>query len=130
MHCVCTTVIRCFQIPEILMEHEQFLKDLHKRLEIWDAHQRIGDILLEMVCYAPRTQYAIRIEQQHKYRFLVFRVLVFQKACDRLVHVVYKQLEASQGSYQINVQLKTSVLEIFRGMMRTRYIIYRYNPSG
>lgn len=31
------------------MEHEQFLKDLHKRLEIWDAHQRIGDILLEMV---------------------------------------------------------------------------------
>jgi hypothetical protein len=32
------------------MEHEKFLKDLHKRLEIWDAHQRIGDILLEMVC--------------------------------------------------------------------------------
>ncbi|XP_050441671.1 rho guanine nucleotide exchange factor 17 [Adelges cooleyi] len=42
-----------YQIPEILMEHEQFLKDLHKRLEIWDAHQRIGDILLEMFSKKP-----------------------------------------------------------------------------
>ncbi|XP_025208215.1 rho guanine nucleotide exchange factor 17 [Melanaphis sacchari] len=42
-----------YQIPDILMEHEQFLKDLHKRLEIWDAHQRIGDILLEMFSKKP-----------------------------------------------------------------------------
>ncbi|XP_050544977.1 rho guanine nucleotide exchange factor 17-like [Daktulosphaira vitifoliae] len=42
-----------YQIPEILMEHEKFLKDLHKRLEIWDAHQRIGDILLEMFSKKP-----------------------------------------------------------------------------
>lgn len=47
------------------MEHEQFLKDLHKRLEIWDAHQRIGDILLEMVCLLKLQKYDL-----HKTYFL------------------------------------------------------------
>lgn len=87
------------------MEHEQFLKDLHKRLEIWDAHQRIGDILLEMVCAAKCVKNTVNIPVG----FFCFVLIVFQKACDRFVYVVYKQLETSQRSYKIDVQFKTSV---------------------
>ena len=38
-----------FQIPQILQQHESFLKDLKSRLESWDAKQTIGDWFLKSV---------------------------------------------------------------------------------
>lgn len=67
------------------MEHEQFLKDLHKRLEIWDAHQRIGDILLEMVCREKRLKCNWNL-----FFFDFFSYIVFEKTCDRFIHIIHK----------------------------------------
>ena len=38
-----------FQIPQILAQHESFLKELKVRLERWDQKQTIGDWFLESV---------------------------------------------------------------------------------
>jgi hypothetical protein len=38
-----------FQIPQILAQHESFLKELKIRLESWDSKQTIGDWFIESV---------------------------------------------------------------------------------
>ncbi|RZF36300.1 hypothetical protein LSTR_LSTR006805 [Laodelphax striatellus] len=36
-----------YQVPAILQHHELFLEELRRRLEHWDAKQRVGDIFLD-----------------------------------------------------------------------------------
>ncbi|XP_044741700.1 rho guanine nucleotide exchange factor 17 isoform X2 [Chrysoperla carnea] len=37
-----------YQVPALLCHHEIFLDELHKRLEHWDAKQKIGDVFIDV----------------------------------------------------------------------------------
>lgn len=38
-----------YMVPAILAVHEKFLEELRKRLEVWDAKQKVGDVFLDAV---------------------------------------------------------------------------------
>lgn len=38
-----------YMVPAILSVHEKFLEELKKRLEVWDAKQKVGDVFLDAV---------------------------------------------------------------------------------
>lgn len=38
-----------FMVPEILLIHERFLKELKKRLDNWVPNQKVGDAFIEIV---------------------------------------------------------------------------------
>jgi Rho guanine nucleotide exchange factor 17 len=38
-----------FMVPAILNTHERFLDELRRRLDSWDAFQKVGDAFFEVV---------------------------------------------------------------------------------
>lgn len=94
-------------VPSILNIHEKYLEELRKRLDSWDAQQRVGDCYCDVVSLLLATlHFIISLTRSSLSVFKTVRI--------RSLHRICEQLEQGERCYSIDQIDKTCLFEVSR----------------